>query len=282
MNRYCLIGYPLVHSMSPFIHRVLFSLSGKDGEYENLPIPPDELTGTHCVFKDYDGFNVTIPHKLSVLPFLSKLDESARFLGAVNTVKKDPLSGQLIGYNTDCEGFLQTLKATGIPLSGRVLIAGYGGTSRMMSFVSAKNGCDIVLAVRHKNESAEKLRDELRNIFPNRSVDLLFSEEIDGRFTWFFNGTPAGMYPSRMDLLPVDERLIGQCQAVFDAVYNPRNTRLLALARAEGIPAIGGMSMLVLQAAAAHRIWYSAEFSPDDLSRLIEETNAQMERKFCV
>ena len=107
MISYALIGYPLGHTASPFIHRELFALSGREGDYAALEIPPQELPGRIEGLRALGGFNVTIPHKLAIQPLLDRLEESARLCGAVNTVKTD--GGELVGYNTDMDGFLHAV-----------------------------------------------------------------------------------------------------------------------------------------------------------------------------
>lgn len=119
-----LIGFPLVHSKSPEIHKALFSLSGRRYRYDMLEISPDKLESHVPDLEELDGFNITIPHKQSIIPYLSELDVSAGRYQAVNTVKVH--RGRMVGYNTDVNGFLGALALAGIPLKGRVLICGAG------------------------------------------------------------------------------------------------------------------------------------------------------------
>ena len=124
MKKFALIGYPLGHSMSPLIHRELFKLNDIYAGYELIEINPEYFETQFDAMKSFDGFNVTIPHKISVIPHLKELSEKAALFGAVNTVKND--DGNLTGYNTDCIGFLRALDMADITLSGKVLVCGCG------------------------------------------------------------------------------------------------------------------------------------------------------------
>lgn len=277
---FALIGYPLGHSLSPFIHKELFALSGADADYKNIEIPPEELSAAHPIFNSYDGINVTIPHKLAVIPFLTELKEDAAVLKTVNTIVFNK-NGTKYGYNTDCKGFLAALQSANINLQGKVLLCGYGGTSRMMCYLAAGNGCDITIVCRESSiPKAQSLADEVLSVYPNAIVNVQDNQTVSGDFDLLLNGTPAGMYPKNISLLPVDKSVVEKCSAVFDAVYNPRETRLLKTAKASGAKCAYGMPMLVHQAAAAQKIWYGADFKQSDLNQLIEKTNKELERVF--
>ena len=104
MGGYRLIGHPLGHSMSPQIHERLFALEGRTDSYSLFPFPPDKLETQVPILRGLEGFNITIPYKQAILPFLDSLDGSAALYGAVNTVRVQ--DGRMTGYNTDCDGFL--------------------------------------------------------------------------------------------------------------------------------------------------------------------------------
>ncbi|MBQ2675793.1 MAG: shikimate dehydrogenase [Clostridia bacterium] len=269
---FCLIGYPLGHSMSPFIHKNLFSLSGKNADYVNIEIPPEQLT-EKVKQLDVFGFNVTIPHKTAVIPLLDRLEGKAKVLKTVNTVKIE--NGKMIGYNTDCDGFLKSLELAGIELCGNVIICGAGGTARMMCYLAAEKGCNITLCVRPSGvERANNLKNEVCSVYPaNIKIN-----DFDSSYDLLLNATPAGMYPNNIGLLPCDKAIVDSAKAVFDAVYNPRSTKLIETALANGSKVAYGMPMLVYQAAKAHEIWYGATFNNDDLFQIIDKTNSELER----
>ena len=152
MKKFGLTGYPLGHSMSPVIHNELFRLNNIDASYALREITPDELISGLDKLADFDGFNVTIPHKIGVIRHLDKLSERAALFGAVNTVEKTDTA--LIGHNTDCIGFLKALEMADIPLQGKVLVCGCGGVSRMFAFETVLAGADLTIAVRDTDMEA--------------------------------------------------------------------------------------------------------------------------------
>lgn len=275
--KYALIGYPLGHSVSPFIQNKLFSLNRVAAEYTNIEIAPTELNIPEFA-KEYDGFNVTIPYKTEVIPFLSGLCGKAQYLKTVNTVKND--GGRLYGYNTDADGMLKSLEMSGISLSGNVLICGAGGTARMLCCVAVKMGCKVTLCVRNpQSDKALSLKSDIMRDF-DADIDIIGSEATDGSYDLLMNATPAGMYPKFIGQTPANTNLIEQIPAVFDAVYNPRETELIKIAKQSGAKVAYGLPMLVYQAAAAQTIWYGAKFSDDDLKTVIDETEQYILQRF--
>ena len=128
MEQYTLIGHPLGHSMSPFIHERLFAMAGRKAEYTLTDIAPEHLLEKEPFLRSLQGFNITIPHKMAVIPMVDRLDESARRYDSVNCVAN--VDGKLVGYNTDIDGFLYMACRAGISLSGKkVVILGSGGAS---------------------------------------------------------------------------------------------------------------------------------------------------------
>lgn len=274
---FALIGYPLGHSMSPFIHKRLFELSEKNEDYELFEIAPENLEqGFATAVENYDGMNVTIPHKTAVMEYLDSFHQSAARYNAVNCIaKKD---GELTGYNTDCIGFLRSVPEDA--LSKKVLICGCGGAGRMMALEAAAHGADITIAIKDfAAQQAEVLVDEIHLNFPEVSVKVVDIDNIEGEFDLLANATPVGMYPN-VDGCPVSEDVIKNCANVFDAVYNPNETVLVKTAKSFGKNACGGMSMLVLQAVAAHEIWYGAKFTKEQIEGLISDASEAVEKMF--
>ncbi len=274
---FALIGYPLGHSMSPFIHKRLFELSGKTEDYELFEIAPENLQqGFETAIERYNGLNVTIPHKTEVIPYLDKFHESAARYNAVNCVTKT--DGKLIGYNTDCSGFLRSVDEKA--LGRKVIICGCGGAGRMMALEAGAHGADITIAIKDfAAQQAEVLINEINEKFPEVSVNTTDMDNIEGKFDLLANATPVGMYPNT-DNCPVSEEVIVNCENVFDAVYNPNETVLVKTAKSLGKNAIGGMSMLVLQAVAAHEIWYGAKFTKEQIDELISDASKAVSEMF--
>ena len=276
-RQFTVIGHPLGHTMSPFIHEALFRLSGLQGSYGAEDITPADLPGQYPSLRKRSGFNVTIPHKQAVIPLLDELDESAARYGAVNTVA---CGEKAVGYNTDAYGFLKALETAGIPLGGPVLLCGCGGVARTMAYECLLAGGPLTLAVRESDRpAAESLRAELEAAIPGAKIAVAGLQEAAGRFDLLINATPVGMYP-HADAMPVSEKQLSGCAHVFDAVYNPRQTLLLQRAAEAGIPAVGGMPMLVWQAVRAHEIWDGVAYERKDIEKLVDDSYAEMERLF--
>lgn len=277
-KQFAVIGHPIAHTMSPFIHARLFALSGQPAGYGVFDIPTDELEDKMPELKRLDGFNITIPNKQAIIPFLDSLDEKAAFFHSVNTVKKE--TGRLTGHTTDGAGFCKALEAAHAGLSGRTVILGAGGAARVMAFEAALKGGRITVAARaHSMAAARQLCMDLKQKVTGVRTDCCPIDEITGPMDLLANATPAGMFPNTA-ACPVSEEIIRKAACVFDAVYNPNETLLLRLARKNGIMTADGMSMLVWQAAAAHEIWYGADFHPEDIRLLCTDAVSEMKKNF--
>lgn len=275
MKNFCLIGYPLGHSMSPIIHRELFKLKNNDCSYELKEISPQNLAGDYGQLKEYDGFNVTIPHKTGIIPMLDSLSDRAALFGAVNTVKVD--GGKAYGHNTDCFGFLRALESAGIELGGKALLCGSGGVSRMFAFESVLAGADLTIAVREDDVPAANLiRREIADKL-EKSVNVVTLGEVSGEYDLLINGTPVGMFP-KVDACVLPKEQVQKCRAVFDAVYNPAETLLIKYAKEAGIKCSNGLPMLVWQAAVAQEIWLDTKFDKDEINKVLEITKREMEK----
>lgn len=277
MKKYALIGHPLGHSMSPFIHKRLFEEAGKSQDYTLEDIAPESMEEVlPKLLKEAEGLNVTIPHKVAVIPFLNKLDDSAKRYNSVNCIhRKD---GTLTGYNTDCDGFLRSVPKEN--LSGKVLLLGCGGVGRMMAIEAARHGAQITMAIiPQAQEMADTLVKEVQEKYSGTKIETVMIDSVSGEYDLLINATPVGMYPN-VDACPVSEEVIGNCKAVFDAIYNPTKTKLVKIAESKGILAVGGMSMLVLQAVVAHEIWDGDSYTDEQIDKIIAEAVEIVDRDF--
>lgn len=276
MKLFGLTGYPLGHSLSPVIHGELFKIAGIDGGYKLYEIAPEHLgEGVASLKNNLCGFNVTIPHKVEVIPFLDELDEKAALFGAVNTVK---VGDKAVGYNTDCIGFLRSLEMAEIALEGRVLVCGAGGVARMFAFEAALADCDLTIAARDEDISAANvIRAEIMDKL-KKEARVINLREVSEGYDLIINGTPVGMYP-HTDACVLPKEIIEKSRAVFDAIYNPAETQLIKYAREAGIKYSNGLSMLVLQAVAAEEIWNNITFSAEDIKKVIKITETELEKK---
>ena len=235
MMQYGCIGEKLSHSFSVEIHRLL-------GQYPYVlkELAEDDV-GAFLKTRDFLGINVTIPYKRTVLPYLDEIDADAVRIGAVNTVVNR--GGKLYGYNTDAFGMTQALAFAGIDLCGKnAAILGTGGTSKTACRVAEALGAARVVRVSRA---------------PREAGVISYGELYRTRDAWqiLLNTTPVGMYPNDGPM-PVDPADYPALCGVFDAVYHPLRTSFVLSARALGIPACGGLYMLVAQAARAASLFF--------------------------
>ena len=286
-KRFGLIGYPLGHSLSKPIHESLFreNLSNvvlRGAEYGMFEINPDKLEEHMEFLKTLNGFNCTIPFKQTIMKHLDEIDERAQFYGAVNTVKQ--VGGKLFGYNTDWIGFCEALKCLADPKDGKILLLGAGGVSRMMAFECGKAGArqiDILTRTPEKgNELAKEISQSTGTAMRVVSLeDLNVSTERGEYYDLILNGSPSGMWP-KTEGLPLSSEVIRNARAVYDTVYNPTLTRLLLEAKLGGVPAKGGISMLVGQAAAAQKIWLDVDFKDSALELIAEKMKTRLNKNY--
>ena len=255
-QRFAVLGESLGHTWSPYIHNTVFAACGRDAVYLPITVPKDKLSSAVDVLRScFAGFNVTIPYKESIMPLLDEIDAAARACGAVNTVENR--NGRLIGHITDGLGMLSALEKGGVRTHGvHALILGGGGAARVAGYEFLTRGGRVTFAVRNE-EKGRALARELGDTQPDGAarISVCPLAEIPGAYDVLINCTPVGMYP-RTDACPVEDGVISRCAAVFDAVYNPRTTQLLARAQALSIPTVEGLGMLFDQAIEAQRFWF--------------------------
>ena len=277
MEKYALLGYPLKHTMSPPIHKRLFELDGISAEYEVCETSPENLEKQAEYLNSLGGYNITIPFKVDIIKFLDGLDDSAKRYNSVNcVVNRD---GKNIGYNTDCFGFLRSLESAGAGLGGKVLQIGCGGVGRMMAIEAALHGADLtIVSLPEFIGGAQAAAHEALHLNPKAKINVITHDKISGEFDLLVNASPVGMFP-KVDECPVTEQVIKSCKCVFDAIYNPDVTKLMAIAEQNGIKAIGGMAMLVWQAAVAHEIWNGASYRDEDIEKIISDMRKELSNK---
>lgn len=258
-----IIGDPIEHTISPPMHNAAFKKLGLDYVYVSFRVKRKELDQAIQGIRALNirGLNVTIPHKVAVIPLLDKLDELARKIGAVNTIVND--NGVLTGYNTDATGFLQALLERGIePKEKNVVILGAGGAARAISFILAEKGASLVILNRTLDKARECApRGEVRALALNQEnlVKALDKADI------LVNATSVGMSPNVGETL-VTSNLIQPNLVVFDIVYNPVKTKLLKEAEKAQAKTISGLEMLLWQGALAFEKWTGIK-APIELMR---------------
>ena len=236
MKHFALIGFPLGHSLSAKYFAEKFSAEGIDADYTPLPIESAEEVLPHC--EHLAGFNVTIPHKQTIMPLLAAISEEAQEIGAVNCVKVTP--DGLEGYNTDVIGIRKSLE--GVTLEGaKALVLGTGGASKAVQYVLRTGGTEVKVVSR-----TEGVADLTYN-------DL--SEECIAECDIIVNTTPLGMFPNVDSAPELPYSAISPKHTLFDCVYNPRQTKFLQLGAERGARTIDGLTMFHAQAEASWEIW---------------------------
>ena len=282
-KHYGVIGHPIGHTLSPFIHKRLMELSGVDGDYGVFDVPPEQLdTRFASELSNLDGFNATIPHKQAVMHLLTDLDETARLYGSVNTVaitRSGDGSFTSKGCTTDGTGFVMALENAGIEMGKTVTIVGCGGVGRVFANTCAKAGCTLnILECEAAQSRTREFADELNARFGSGTATVYLTEDFCGESDLLVNATPIGMYPN-VDACAVSVEVIAKAKAVFDAVYNPAETMIVKTARGLGIKAVTGMTMLVYQAAAAQTVWNGSAFRSEDIDKIAEDCFKELAAK---
>ncbi|HNB52149.1 MAG TPA: shikimate dehydrogenase [Anaerolineales bacterium] len=292
MNRYALglLGYPVSHSLSPKLHQAALMAAGLEGAYWLYPVPPGEGGGELLELKELlgkvragevQGLNVTIPHKQTVIPYLDELTPTARAIGAVNTIylRED----KLIGDNTDAPGFLADLRGflegrpltadrgVPFPVSGirSALVLGAGGSARAVVYALLQDGWNISLYAR-RPEQAEALTTHFSPFIKTSQSFTIQNSLFTIDHSLIVNTTPLGMTP-HLDTSPWPADLpFLEHAAVYDLVYNPRETKLVRDARAAGLPATTGLGMLIEQAALGFKIWTGREADREGMREAVK------------
>lgn len=231
--KYGLIGEHLKHSYSCEIHAQI-----ADYEYELHEIPPSGLGG-FLKKREFNAINVTIPYKQDVIPYLDEISDTAKRIGAVNTIVNR--NGRLYGDNTDFAGMLALAKHIGVDMKGRkVLILGTGGASKTGHALAEYMGAQSVFYVSRSGKDG------------SISYEQAVTEHSDAQI--IINATPVGMFP-KQDGRPIDISAFPKLEGVIDAIYNPLRTNLILDAQERGIPAEGGLYMLSAQAVHASAVF---------------------------
>ena len=247
-----LLGRVLGHSYSPMIHGMLGQYS-----YDLFPTEPEALDAL-LRGDAWDGLNVTIPYKKTVVPYCAELSETAEKLGSVNTLVRRA-DGTIYGANTDYDGFRYLVRQSGFPVAGRkALVLGSGGASVTVCAVLRDLGAASVTVISRSGP------DNYENLERHADAQIIA------------NTTPLGMYPNTGSAA-VDLRAFPRCEGVFDIVYNPARTALLLQAEQLGIPCAGGLSMLVAQAKRSAELFTGTEIADGRVAEIERAVRARLE-----
>lgn len=262
MKKFAVIGDPIAHSLSPLLHQEIYQQMGIDARYEKMQITTGQLS-TFLGRNSLSGFNVTIPHKESVVAFLEKLDGAAETIGAVNCVV-----GKM-GFNTDWTGFLKAMELSGVELKGRACtILGAGGAARAVAYALIQAKVKSISVRNRTEEKARRLEDWMTGLFPqNEPADTM---------DLIVNCTPVGMWPDN-DQMPMELTDIRQDHVLVDTIYNPTETQWLREGRAKGARTVGGLDMFIAQGLASVDIWFQENISDKvDISKIRTKLEAAL------
>ena len=236
MRHFGIIGYPLHHSFSAKYFSEKFEREGIEAEYSLYPIEIEDLRfKIEDLFNCLDGMNVTMPFKQAIIPLLDRLDETAKAVGAVNVVHKR------VGYNTDCIGFMESIKPLLRATDHKAVVLGTGGASKAVCYGLKQLGITPTLVSRTPKDGMIGYKD--------------LTETVMEEHTIIVNCTPLGMVPDTESYPPIPYEQISARHLLFDCIYNPEETVFLRKGRAQGATIQNGMGMLYGQAKAAWKIW---------------------------
>ena len=262
------LGHPIAHSLSPQMQNAALEKSGLEMRYARFEIAPSELQAALELLTDLDfaGVNLTVPHKIAALPLVDEVDETARQVGAINTIKLE--RGKLRGFNTDGKGFSRAIREEfSVDLRDlRVLVFGAGGAARAIALECAKENCERLVIANRDPEKANQLVESLRGFFagprvlgPVSRLQAVAADAAALRFQiantdLVVNATPLGL--NHGDAPPIPARLLAPHLMVYDTVYASGPTAFVSGAIEAGARAANGLSMLLHQGALAFEIWF--------------------------
>lgn len=264
-----LIGHPVEHTFSPQMHNAAFSKLKMNYIYAAFNVKPENLEKAikNAEALDIKGFNVTIPHKINVIPYLNDIDETARQIGAVNTIDFKNLKG----YNTDGIGAVKAIEEITKVKNKNILIAGAGGASRAIAFYLKKNNVNEITILNRNIQKAQNLADELEATSDSITRINQHMENAD----ILINTTPIGMHPNINDTPITSAEYMHEELVVFDAVYNPNKTQLLKEAIKAGAKPVYGIKMLLYQGAESFRIWTGKKAPIKTMEKTLKKTLGQ-------
>ena len=274
-TQFCgIIGNPVEHSLSPAIHNAAFQKLGLNCVYLAFRVKAigDAIKGLRAL-GGFRGASVTIPYKVSTVPFLDEVEQTARHIGAINTIVAE--QGRLTGYNTDATGALRALREGGAPLQDEpVVILGSGGAARAIAFaLAAETQISRLHLLGIEDAERRALAADLRTKTPLSIVDAHLDElelkRVLPEARVLVHCTPIGMAP-KVGKSCVPASLLHRDLTVMDIVYNPRDTQLLIDSRAAGCRTIPGLEMFLHQAVAQFELWTSKSAPTDVMRRVLE------------
>lgn len=279
-----LFGNPIEHTISPYIHQLIYDETGYNGTYNPFFVPTgkleDAVRGVQGM--NLQGVNVTVPYKVGVMDFLHEIDEMAANIGAVNTIvpieSHDGEGRNLKGYNTDWIGLSMQCDYDQVPIEDKdVVILGAGGSARSVAFMCMKRKAKSILILNRTVEKAEIIREHVKRVAgimenDGTSVDIqaagLADIDLVKSGSVVFQTTSVGMHPHE-DMVPIeDEGFFGKVDFIVDIIYNPKETAFMQLGKSHGAKVTNGLGMLFFQAVKAFELWTDIRLEDDQLKRV--------------
>lgn len=263
MKRFALLGEPLGHSLSPILHKAIYrQLEIDDASYRTVELPDERLKSFFSGFRvgGFDGVNVTIPHKASIIALLDEVDSKAKLLNAVNCVNR--VGNVLTGFNTDLLGFAYSLRQNDASIeSNEFAILGAGGSAQAVGAVLAEGEAKTINIVNRTPERAEQLKETILTVNDQVKVNIVDEQGLVERaksLSCIINTTSIGMQPNtnKSPISPSNSaELFSENVLAFDLIYNPLKTKFLKDAEKNGASTVSGLQMLVAQAVYSVEIW---------------------------
>ena len=258
---YALLGHPVEHTASCAMHNTAFEALGINACYIALDVEANYLKQALAALRALNiaGVNITIPHKQTCMKYLDKIDLQAKNIGAVNTIINK--NGKLIGYNTDADGFIDSLKFdAAFSIKGKsIFIMGAGGAARAIAFSLADKNPEVIYIQDIKDRLASKLVLSLKKYYPKlKVINISFKDKkrtmsFLSEVNLFINATGVGL--SKKDPVVVDVKLLNKKALVCDLIYNPKEPVLLRAAKKRGLKVLNGEGLLLYQGLRAFKIW---------------------------
>lgn len=262
-----IIGDPVEHSHSPQMHNFLSEKYKHNYVYTALRVHPDNLKDAICGIRAMGiaGVNVTAPHKFKVMQYLDEISPDAKKFGSVNTVVNK--QGQLVGYNTDAEGFYQSLIYAGCDIAGKdILIIGAGGATQPIVILFAQKGAKSITIKNRTQKNADRLAEYVKSVTDYEIKTMPDAEKYDV----VINTTSVGMHPD-IDASPIDDySFVDKNTFVADMIYNPEETLFLKNCRERGAKTVNGLGMLIFQGIIAYELFTGTKL-PDDSFECIKK-----------
>ncbi|WP_195516387.1 shikimate dehydrogenase [Enterococcus dispar] len=260
-----LIAKPARHSISPLMHNTAFKANNIDAVYLSFEVEKEQLPQFIKGISAFDmiGVNVSMPYKLAVIPYLDELSEAATLIGAVNTIvpQKD---GRLVGHNTDGSGFMRSLVDSNVEIIGEeITVIGTGGAATAICVQAALDGVQKINVFNRQGEFFTQKQQKINEIAQKSQCTLSLTDLADGKALnkalgnskLLVNATDVGMKPNEAQTPIQDFSAFHDDLAVYDVIYNPRETKLIQIAKEKGLKTVNGLGMLLYQGAFAFELW---------------------------